>query len=922
MEIPAHRCRFVDYVPSEIRHISFSPASWPKSSYLACARANGDIELWRVREAGIRWHLERTIPGGPSASAEAVAWSHQTEPTQAELRDLMLDDHDEDEAEDVSSNGGQKELEAYKKKLINTAPRLFTAGEDAMITEWNTTTLESKKCVDSNGGAVLCMKVSPSQTQLAVGCADGSIRLFSIIQDRLEYIRSLDRTDKTRILSLAYNHDGSVLIAGGADSFIYRYCIKTSQCTLRMDMDRDTRNNNDEVLVWDVLILRDGTIVSADSNGLVQFREGQFGTVTNSFKAHKADALCLATNAEGNVVFSGSVDRNVIRYIPVETTSHNSSSNRPQPKKWIISGEKRYHSHDVHTIALKTNKPFDILASGGIDTSLIILTDVSMFPRNTPYRTPHFPHRPLISICKKKRWVMAMLQQRILVYRLGAPAQPLIERKSGREERIFGADVGKEISAMSFKRIPLAETSKLIFEVNLMITSNLVSSAISPDGKWMAASDKSKTTLMSIQQDQKTGKYFLKKAHTQTLLLPSYTIAFTPDSNRLILAGFDLCLRIFENNTVQDVDHPNLTWVACGRIDTYHSGTCTGSNDSGSNPDGNVPTSDLTSLIAVSGDGQWFATAELNSIVRVYHFDSMKLDWILPRLPSAATALVFHPVTPTLIVVTSTNDIRMYNIEKKRASDWTKEYSQQIPHQFKKRRDIVTGIGFGIPVDGSQNEPMVLWGPKYVCVVDVEQPIPEPPAQKFKKTRAVSPPSPPQPTQGGVNGDNLNTPKSESTINGFHNHDASSNDDDDGPSPYKSTNGHLNGHSSNSNNSLLSPPHTPQQRPSTVPLTSQSNQFMENFRMTYSLSPLMYLTFLETEVPLPSSDPIEGNVPESLCKDGDDVVMQDTPDLVQLKPSKDVGTMQCLKEMVIIERPELEVLQKLPSAHRMIKYGM
>ena len=98
------------------------------------------------------------------------------------------------------------------------------------------------------------------------------------------------------------------------------------------------------------------------------------------------------------------------------------------------------------------------------------------------------------------------------------------------------------------------------------------------------------------------------------------------------------------------------------------------------------------------------------------------MDWTLPRLPSAATALAFHPSTPSLIVVTSTNDIRMYNIEKKRASDWTREYSHRLPDRFKNCSDIVTGIGFGTQVNGGvNNDPLVLWGPRFTCVVDVEQ---------------------------------------------------------------------------------------------------------------------------------------------------------------------------------------------------------
>ena len=80
-------------------------------------------------------------------------------------------------------------------------------------------------------------------------------------------------------------------------------------------------------------------------------------------------------------------------------------------------------------------------------------------------------------------------------------------------------------------------------------------------------------------------------------------------------------------------------WVASGKIDAYNP-TKSNDNEIIVNADSTesladssisltVPTSDLTSLISVSGDGQWFATAELNGVVRIYHFDSMKVTYCL-----------------------------------------------------------------------------------------------------------------------------------------------------------------------------------------------------------------------------------------------------------------------------------------------------
>ncbi|TPX30870.1 hypothetical protein SmJEL517_g05677 [Synchytrium microbalum] len=835
MQAPTHRCRFVEYVPAAIRQLVFSPETYLKSTYLACARADGDIELWRLREGGARWHLERTIPGGNDASAEAMAWSHQIQPDPAELEDLDA-----------------AEIEAHKKALLDAPPRFFSAGEDAVITEWDTTTLQPVNTVDSNGGAVLCMKVSPTQTQLAVGCADGSIRLFSISEPgTLEYYKTLDKTDNTRTLSLAYDSTGNVLAAGGADSCIRRYDVNTGRCTLRMTMDVTA---DEQTMVWEVLILKNGTIVSADSNGCVQFREGMHGTLSQSFKSHAGDVLCLATNAKGTAVFSGSVDRKIVRYVPIGN-------------EWTVSGEKRYHSHDVHTIALRTAKPFDILVSGGLDTSLIVLSNLAAFPIVNIQRMPHFPPRPIIYLCKANRWVAAMMKDVVRVWSLGSATQSM--------------------PAFETTKLPLEETSKLLLDVKLRVSSNLVSTAIAPNGKWIAVSDKTTTKLLSIRQDT-SGKFSLRKASTSAPLPASYSIAFTPDSSRLIMSGYDMRLRMYEYVA------ESHGWESTETFEPQ-------------------PSADLAPFIVVSNDGQWCAVGELSGFVHIYQLDSLKLVWTLPKLSSSPTALAFHPTSPTLVVTTSTNDIRMYNVERQRVSDWTREYSQRLPSKFKNHPGVVSGIAFGIRTKDRLTEPLVFWGARFVCVVDVDQPIPD---EKTKQARIMQS----TPATNGHSGkrkmtngihksssasfkhakdkngamedveDNIEEEEKEEDANNHSPHNHTSNGNPSSSSSHHGRNGYI---------PIPSPPTSPS-KPAHQHVEPPVN---DNFRMNLGFAPIMYLDFLETAVTSTSSVTVDGQ---------GDVVMNGSQQQEQ----------GGVKEMVLVERPEIEVMSKLPGAQRRIRYGM
>ena len=61
-------------------------------------------------------------------------------------------------------------------------------------------------------------------------------------------------------------------------------------------------------------MLCDGTMVTGDSNGNVQFWDAQLGTRTAAFKVHAADVLALAASPEGDAVFAAGVDPQLALY--------------------------------------------------------------------------------------------------------------------------------------------------------------------------------------------------------------------------------------------------------------------------------------------------------------------------------------------------------------------------------------------------------------------------------------------------------------------------------------------------------------------------------------------------------------------------------------------------------------------------------
>ena len=69
-----------------------------------------------------------------------------------------------------------------------------------------------------------------------------------------------------------------------------------------------------EHCVWQSLVLCDGTMVTGDSNGNVQFWDAQLGTRTAAFKVHAADVLALAASPVGDAVFAAGVDPQLALY--------------------------------------------------------------------------------------------------------------------------------------------------------------------------------------------------------------------------------------------------------------------------------------------------------------------------------------------------------------------------------------------------------------------------------------------------------------------------------------------------------------------------------------------------------------------------------------------------------------------------------
>ncbi|KAF8895039.1 WD40-repeat-containing domain protein [Gymnopilus junonius] len=86
---------------------------------------------------------------------------------------------------------------------VQTNLRLFSSGGGSELIEWDLERGCIRRTINSHGGSIWSIAVNPSSSSLALGCEDGTVRILSIANDTLTHSRRFDRV-KCRMLSIAW----------------------------------------------------------------------------------------------------------------------------------------------------------------------------------------------------------------------------------------------------------------------------------------------------------------------------------------------------------------------------------------------------------------------------------------------------------------------------------------------------------------------------------------------------------------------------------------------------------------------------------------------------------------------------------------------------------------------------------------------
>ncbi|KIL71045.1 hypothetical protein M378DRAFT_66031 [Amanita muscaria Koide BX008] len=193
--VTVHRCRFVDHTPSAITALAFPPSPLPSVKGKKRSEASkshvkfGTLAVGRAN--GNIDLLEWT--GNEKELQSAQAWVVRKTlsglyPSKVDSLAFIIRHPDELGPDD---NPTWSDL------------RLFSSGGGSELIEWNLERGCIRRTINSQGGAIWCIAANPASNTLAIGCEDGTVRLLSVTNDTLTLSRRFDRL-KSRVLSIAW----------------------------------------------------------------------------------------------------------------------------------------------------------------------------------------------------------------------------------------------------------------------------------------------------------------------------------------------------------------------------------------------------------------------------------------------------------------------------------------------------------------------------------------------------------------------------------------------------------------------------------------------------------------------------------------------------------------------------------------------
>ena len=654
--------------------------------------------------------------------------------------------------------------------------RLFSTGYSEVVTEWNLAEGRPLRHSQSNHGEIWCMTAQPkgqsparlesqdeddyretvrqSQVQnIAVGCADGSIVILSTDDEDLHFRRVLARPAKkrSRVLSITFQ-DRNTIVAGHADSTIRVYDIRGGQTIKSMSLGAG-QGTKQETLVWSVKCLKDGTIVSGDSNGVVSFWDGKHYALSQRIQGSEADILDLATSADGRFVFSGGMDRRTSLY-RINTVSGARS-------RWEKVCHSRLHRNDVKTMATYEGKNFSVMVSGGLDTNLIV-NPIEQFGKEHPRNLSNLPQLPQLMVSSASRLLVSWWDRELRIWsihgRTHDPQSPEqeddgIDAASGRrllskvmiqgEESIISACLAEDGRLLvvatnidiKFFKLTIKDGSLQVRKIKVpehisKLGAKIVQ--ISPNKHWLViVTSGNKVKLVRIVENGES-KYgyelhsevtSLSRLQRSSKGTPAYLGSLGRYDRYINRSSFSDEGRIL---VVSDISGYMDNWVLERDVASRNGNRSPPSEDD-SESDSDSESGSERKPQSILGE-RWVRNPATRAMPHIQ--EAPLVLAFRPRgvdKPSSLTNGDSGSSPPTeaedrLLVVTARNNVFEFNVLSGRLTDWSRHNPQVcLPSEFRKVRDPIKGVVWDVT---TSKERAWLYGVNWVWMFDLSRNFP------------------------------------------------------------------------------------------------------------------------------------------------------------------------------------------------------
>ncbi|XP_046396147.1 U3 small nucleolar RNA-associated protein 4 homolog [Ischnura elegans] len=702
-----HNVRFYDLDPRAINCMAYEK----KRRKLALSRADNSVEVWDVLNTP---NIELTIPGHPETSVESLVWCEG---------------------------------------------RLFGAGLQGLINEYDLSSLSIKNFTPLTAGACWCLDVSADNSAVAAGTEEGYINILKIYEESLVVDKLLDKQEG-RILCIAFDPSGKFLASGSVGA-VRVWNVETGHAIHRMTTGKQTAS--EETIVWCVAFTNDFTIISGDSRGKLSFWDAKLGCSIKSYQSHKADILTLCLSEDNNSVYCSGVDPLIFSFEKVSMHSGfkekdvivgDLSEKSDLVSTWVRSFPRRLHDHDVRTLVMGTgNKLF----SGGVDGYL----GISSYPPKAVAKYPPIPQGKCTILAPKARCVLFRHSEHLEVWRLGATSK----LPQNADDRSCVSDAMSKPGQI----LPLTDAPKKEVELRSKDGHQIQQCAFSHDARWIAFSTMYGIRIFHLVLDpevcpdvtmnEDSDNSSAKSAPVVckvTGLLPELARRPCGPMEFARIGGQTLCFisSLGPSPNINIIGLLDQDIGSVSSLDVISHPTATLLHTIPVQVDGGLTSG--VHLLSISENGKYMCASDIDGNVAVWNSELWKLESRLPTHVCKATAIAMHPETNDVVAVYADHKIVEWNLSSKKLTKFCRNLTRHgFPKQWLSRVFPVLGISF----DRSKPDILVLHDDATITIVDKSQDLPQVEAKipRIDPVLAMSPENSQSSTQPRVCADSCST---------------------------------------------------------------------------------------------------------------------------------------------------------------------